>query len=142
MKKYITIIYFFFFSVSYSQSINIHWKRDLNNELKQFRVCENNATEGINPCNSFLGNMLSTVYQINDFYSEKLGRHMRVIEISAYLKNNNHWILLGHAYEQKALSEVQKYANAKKAVVAIYANKKGIGSISLILPGELKPSGS
>ncbi len=143
MKKYITIVcLFFFLSASHGQSLNSHWKRDLDHELAQFKGCENKAAEGIHSCNNFIGNMLPTVYQINDFYSKTLGRHMRVIEISDYLHSSNQWILLGRGYEQKALNEAQQYANAKKAVVAIYVDEAGIGNVSLILPGTLRPSGS
>lgn len=142
MKNYLTIFFFFFISISYGQRINNNWKQDLNNELEQFKVCDNTTTTGINPCNWFIGNTLTTVYKINDFYSKELGRHMLVSEISEFLKESKQWTLLGLGYDQKVLKEAQNYANSGKAVVAIYLNKEEIGHLSVILPGELKPSGT
>ena len=142
MKNYIIIAFCLFCSLSYGQSINSHWSRTLNNELEQFKTCENIASTGISPCNKFVGGALSTVYNINDFYSKELGRHMLISEISDFLKNSNKWTLLGHAYEQEALNEAQNYANARKAAVAVYISEEGTGHVSLILPGEMNPSGS
>jgi hypothetical protein len=142
MKNYIVIFFFLSFSFSYSQSINSNWKQSLNNDLEQFKACRNIATVGVNPCSKYVGSTLSSVYKINDFYSKELGRHMVVSEIYQYLKNNRQWTLLGHAYEQEALNNAQNYANARKAAVAVYLNEEGTGHLSLILPGELSPSGS
>jgi hypothetical protein len=142
MKKSFIVIFLFFFSNAYAQQINQNWNKDLEKELALFMACRNEAATGINPCNSFVGNALRTVYRINDFYSKELGRHMLVSEISQYLQQNSQWTQLGRGYEQKALIEAQNQANAGKAVVAVYLNPDGIGHISLILPGELKPSGT
>ena len=142
MKNYIILVFSLCYSLSYGQSINSQWKQALNNELEQFKACENTAATGTNPCNKFVGSALSTVYNINDFYSKTLGRHMLIGEIADFLKDNNQWTLLGHAYEQEALNEAQNYANARKAAVAVFINEEGIGHVSLILPGELSPSGS
>ena len=142
MKNCILIIFFLPFSFSYGQGINNNWRQTLNNELHQFKACRNTATVGVNPCSKYLGSTLSTVYKINDFYSKELQRYMVVSEIYEFLKNNQRWTLLGHAYEQNALSKAQTYANSKKAAVAVYLNKDGTGHVSLILPGELSSSGS
>lgn len=89
-----------------------------------------------------MGSALSTVYKIDDFYSKELGRHMLVSEISSFLKSSQKWKALGYAYDQKALTEAQTLANAKTAVVAIYLNAEGIGHVSIIVPGELRLSGT
>lgn len=116
---------------------------DLNRDLEQFKACNSGATvKGINPCNKFIGSALTTIYNINDFYSKEQGRHMLVSEISSYLSGNTSWNLLGKGFDQQALTKAQEIANAGKAVVAIYLNSEGIGHISIILPGELKPSGT
>ncbi len=49
---------------------------------------------------------------------------------------------MGHGYDQKVLLQAQKHANAGKATIAIYINEAGIGHIAMILPGEMKPSGT
>ena len=141
-KSFFGILLFFCTSTAYSQSLNSNWKHDLNTKLQAFKACDNTTVTGINPCNWYVGDALTTVYKINDFYSKEQGRHMLVSEISEFLKDSKQWTLLGRAYEQKALDEAQKYANASKAVVAIYLNEEGLGTLSLILPGELKPSGT
>ncbi len=142
MKSYIVIFFFLSSFLSYGQAINTNWKQALTTDLEQFKACRDRATVGVNPCSKYLGSTLSSVYKINDFYSKELGRHMVVSEIYDYLKNNRQWTLLGHAYEQEALDKAQKFANTKKAAVAVYLNEDGTGHVSLILPGELSPSGS
>jgi hypothetical protein len=142
MKKSFILVFLFFCSSAYAQQLNQNWNQDLEKELALFMACRNEGGIGINPCNSFVGNALSTVYRINDFYSKDLGRHMLVSEISQFLQQNSQWTLLGRGFEQKALMEAQNQANAGKAVVAVYLNPEGIGHVSLILPGELKSSGT
>lgn len=127
---------------SYAQSINKNWNQELLSSLQEFVNCENTNPNGINPCNQFVGSSLNIVYKINDFYSQKLGRYMLTHEISSFVKESGKWTLLGHGYEQKALTAAQGYANANKAVVAIYLNAENIGHVALILPGELRTSGS
>ena len=126
----------------FGQGLNNNWKQDLNNSLQQFKSCENTSENGINTCNKFIGGMLKTVYKVNDFYSQTSGRYMRVSEIAAFLEENKRWKLLGHAYEQDALDQAQSHANTKKPAIAVYLDEENIGHVSLILPGELKPSGS
>lgn len=142
MKSILTISLFFIVLVSEAQTINKTWKKDLTNDLEQFKACDNSSYSGVNPCNKYIGNSLTTVYQINDFYSSNDKRHMRVNEISDYLKSSTKWTLLGYGYDQKALENAQLYANSNKAVVAIYINEEEIGHLSLITPGELIPSGT
>ncbi len=139
---FLTILLSSLFAASYGQSINNSWKQDLSEQLQEFKSCENAPVNGVNPCTAFVGDMLKTVYKINDFYSQSSGRHMLVSEIAKFLKETNKWELLGHAYEQQALDNAQSYANSKKAIVAVYLNKDNLGHVSLIIPGELKPSGS
>jgi hypothetical protein len=125
----------------YGQSLNNNWDRELSSTLQQFISCENAHGDRVE-CNKYVGESLKTVYNLNDFYSQKLGRHLMVSEIAKMLGESNQWTMLGHGYEQKALSEAQNIANAKKAVVAVYMNAEGIGHLALILPGELQQSGS
>lgn len=128
-------------NVSFAQNLNDNWKQDLSASLEEFLKCTN-TNAGSSECKQFTGNSLSTVYTINDFYSEKLGRSLFVNEISDLL-NTDKWTLLGKAYDQKALSEAQTLSNAKKAVVAVYRDIEGVGlHVAIILPGELVASGS
>lgn len=142
MKRGFTILFFFLVTLSFAQQPNKNWQRDLNLSLEQFQACDQENATGIKPCNRFIGGALKTVYNVDDFYSKAMGRHMVVSEISAFLQGSASWTLLGRGYEQKALLQAQEHANAGKAVVAIYLNEEGIGHMSIILPGELKPSGT
>lgn len=134
---------FAFLSVSIAQGQNLNntWKKSLDESLKQFLDCEGNGSS-TTPCSNYVGETVNTVYQVNDFYSQKLGRYMMVNETAQYVSGNPKWKQLGKAYEQGALKEAQQYANSGKAVIAIYLNDEGIGHMALILPGELQPSGS
>jgi len=125
----------------FGQSLNNNWDKELSSTLQQFMSCENANGDRVE-CNKFVGESLKTVYNLNDFYSQKLGRHMMVSEIARMLNESNQWTMLGRGYEQKALSEAQNFANAKKAVVAVYMNAEGVGHLALILPGQLQQSGS
>ncbi len=126
----------------HAQGVNRKWKSQLEEAVSQFKTCENTTVAGVNSCNSFIGETLQTIYQVNDFYSAAKGRYMLVSEIYAYLQDSKGWTLLGKAYEQEALSGAQKLANEKKAVVAIYLSESSIGQLAYILPGSLQPSGT
>ena len=128
-------------TITHGQNLNSSWKKSLDESLKSFIDCESNG-QSTTPCTNFVGETVNTVYQVNDFYSQKLGRYMLVNETAQYLESNPKWKQLGKAYEQNALKEAQQYANSGKAVVAIYLNDQGVGHMALILPGELQPSGS
>jgi hypothetical protein len=109
--------------------------------MKEFLSCQ--ATTDVNsPCNKFLGESLNTVYRINDFYSQSLGRYMVAAEIAKYVKSSEQWSLLGPGYDQKTLTQAQAHANARKAVVAVYMSSSGGGHVVLITPGTLQSSGS
>lgn len=142
MKRGFTLLFFFLVSLAFAQQPNKNWQRDLNLALEQFQACDQDNANGINPCNRFIGGALKTVYNVDDFYSKALGRHMLVSEIATFLQGNTGWTLLGKGYEQQALAKAQQHANAGKAVVAIYLNSEGRGHLSIILPGELKQSGT
>src|SRR5690606_33521692 len=112
----LVILFFFTFLIinnteGYAQAINKNWNQELLSSLQEFVDCENTNPNGINPCNQFMGSSLNIVYKINDFYSQKLGRYMLVHEISSFVKESGKWTLLGHGYEQKALTAAQTYAN-------------------------------
>lgn len=142
MAACLTLFLSIYSFTTHGQSINSNWKNELSIALKEFVECENTVTHGVNPCNKYIGSSLKTVYNLDDFYSKELGRHLLVSEISELLESSKEWTLLGRAYEQNALAEAQKLANAKKAVVAIYLSEENIGHLSLIVPGDLTPSGS
>jgi hypothetical protein len=127
-------------NVSHAQTVNPNWKQDLSTSLDKFLKC--NPSSGESPCNGFVGESLYTVYRLKDFQSTKTGKYMTVNEIAAVLKENDKWTPIGHAYDQKVLTQAQQESNSKKAVVALYLNPAGIGHVVLILPGELQNSGS
>jgi hypothetical protein len=141
IKVYLTLVVMLFVGIAHGQSINNNWKQELPIFLNDFLKCTGASTDGTK-CVSFVGESILKVYKINDFFSQKSGRYMSVNEIANFLKDNNQWTPIGHAYEQTTLNTAQEYANAKKAVVAVYLNASGIGHVVMILPGELRASGS
>lgn len=142
LKIVFVLIYFGFAGSLFAQSINSDWEQELANSIEGFKKCDQTFVNGVNPCGKFIGESVNTVFEVNDFYSEKLGRYLSGAEIINYLKSGNQWKLLGYAYDQKALTEAQSYANENKAVIAVYMNEEQLGNVSLILPGKLTKSGS
>lgn len=133
MRNCVVVALLFLLSPSFGQTVNPNWKPELEKSLQQFLSCK-----APDDCNKFIGEAISTVYKISDF--EKGGKYMSFNEINDLVSSK--WTVLGHVYEQKALEEAQNYANAKKAVIAVYKNAAGYGHIAIILPGELQTSGS
>jgi len=140
-QKYFFVLISFFASAAYGQGINTAWKTELNSSLQQFLNCQSLST-GKSECSQYMGESLKRIYKVNDFYSSKSGRYMTASEISSYLKESNHWKVIGPSYEQKTLATAQELANSGKPVVAVYINSSGIGHVVVITPGQLQPSGS
>ena len=122
------------FSDVLGQSINNQWRQELNNALEEFIKCRESGA-----CSNYVGESLKKVYNINDFYSSAEKRYLRTSEISELVSKNDKWTLLGRSFEQSALEEAQKSANARKAV---YMSESGFGHVVLIVPGSLTTSGS
>lgn len=125
---------------AYSQNGDPAWKKDLEASLQKFVECTETAGEKYE-CSSFIGEAMSKVYKTDAFYSKKLNRYLRINEISRSMVETG-WTQLGPAYEQNALEQAQKQANANKAVIAVYTTSNGIAHIAVILPGKLQYSGS
>ncbi|TRX59899.1 hypothetical protein FNH22_07545 [Fulvivirga sp. M361] len=136
-----TLLITLFFSTPFAQKINRNWNQDLQADMSAFKDCANVSDNGLS-CNQYPGKSLSTVYGLKDFYSASKKRYLSVVEISEYLKTNAKWEELGHAYEPDVLQTAQERANKNRASVAIYINEEGEGHMVVIVPGELKPSGS
>jgi hypothetical protein len=142
MKKvYLTILILATGSATFSQSLNQNWKRDLEISLDKFRQCTQTKAEKYQ-CSGFIGESIANVYKTNAFFSDKLSRYLHINEISKSSLETGPWASIGYAYDQKALEEAQKQANANKAVIAVYVTELGVGHIALILPGKLQFSGS
>jgi hypothetical protein len=129
-------------TITKGQTLSPNWKQDLASSLQQFLECQSSEAEKNINCTTFAGQAVNTVYKVNDFYSKQSGRYMSTTEIAGFLKENNSWSNLGKTYDQKTLDKAQEYANARKAVIAIYQNAQGFGHVVVITPGELQPSGS
>ncbi|MBT1703686.1 hypothetical protein [Chryseosolibacter indicus] len=126
---------------SYSQSINPKWETDLSQLMDKFLECANGSKENLG-CSSYVGESLAKVYKINALYSDKAKRYLMLNEMASLFSESSQWKLLGHAYEQKTLTEAQELANAHKAVVAVYTTEEGIKHVAIIVPGELQFSGT
>jgi hypothetical protein len=128
-------------SSAYSQSINSNWKQDMNALLEKYLSCASSSTDTY-PCSSFITESINKVYKVNGLYSDKSKRYLQLKEVSKNFDDAGQWTLLGHAYDQKVLSESQTLANANKAVVAVYKTAEGASHVALILPGEEQFSGT
>ncbi len=138
-RIFLTITLIAFITSAYSQDLNSNWDQDLKNQLKEFLACEGTSHERAE-CGHFIGESLNTVYKVNDF--SKSGKYMATNEILDVIKANPKWKSIGAGYDQATLTKAQEFANAKKAVVAVYKNAQGVGHVVIIVPGELQSSGS
>jgi hypothetical protein len=136
-----TLILLFLLSSAFSQRLNADWKKVLSADLEEFLNCHEKPGDK-SACHGFMGESLKNVYGLDDFYAPKLGRYLTASEISKFLSDSDRWKAIGHAYEQKALSQAQEAANSKRGAVAVYMNDEGIGHVVLITPGPLQASGS
>jgi len=131
----------FVVSVSPAQTLSKTQDQDLNALLEKFLTCVSSSADK-SQCTSFIGESIAKVYNVSGYVSAKTGKGLTMSEIGKTLNEGGPWKLLGAAYDQKALEEAQTAANAKKAVIAVYKTPDGVGHIALILPGELKFSGT
>lgn len=141
IRRGICLLFFaMLFMPAYSQNGDPAWKKDLEASLQKFMECTESAGEKYE-CSTFIGEAMAKVYKTDAFYSQKLNRYLRINEISKSMVETG-WTQLGPAYEQNALEQAQKQANANKAVIAVYTTSNGIAHIAVILPGKLQYSGS
>jgi hypothetical protein len=140
LKINFTVILLMYSLYSSAQTVNANWRQDLNQILEQFQQCT--ASPDKSACNNYTGEALNKVYKVNDFYSQQSKRFMTASEIATFLKGSSHWKSLGQPFDQKTLNAAQEHANSKKAVVAVFMNAQGVGHVAIVVPGELKPSGS
>ena len=142
IKTFFVLIFSMLATSLFGQSINSNWKQDLNTAIETFKNCDQNMASKDNPCYKYIGESVNLVYQVNDFFSKEYERYLSGSEIIEFIKSGSQWKSLGFGYDQKALDEAQNYANADKAVIAVYMSDEQIGNVSLILPGKLSMSGS
>ena len=138
---FVSIIGYFFTYPIHAQSVNGNWQQDLNVAMKKFIECES-AGSNTSQCYQYMAQSLQTVYQINDFSTGQSGKYMGPNEIADFVKDGGKWEALGPAYDRNVLNKAQEYANAKKAVIAVYKSGETQGHMALILPGDLQISGS
>lgn len=125
-----------------AQGIHATWQKDLTALMDQFLSCTSSSTDTY-PCSAYITESVAKVYKLNGaLYSEKSKRYLHLKEVSKQLLETNQWTLIGHAYDQKTLTEAQELANAKKAVIAVYTTPEGVSHVAVILPGELQFSGT
>ncbi len=137
------ICIFSFLSISVTgQSVNNNWQKELDQALSAYKQCSESATEKETQCANAAGEVLKTVYRLNDFYLKSDERYMVVREVADYLGKDKKWELIGHAYEQNALDRAQELANKKHAVVAVFPGNTDDGHVSVILPGNTLASGT
>ncbi len=126
----------------FGQGINQNWSSELEKAVNDFKSCKSSSNSEVNPCSKFIGESVKTVYKVNDFYSDELGRYLTGTEIVTFLGSSTTWTKLGPVYEQANLDKAQELANSGKAVLAVYMGEDQLGHVSIILPGDLTASGS
>jgi hypothetical protein len=126
---------------AWSQSINPNWNRDLTALHDKFITCTSSGTDTA-PCSSLISESIAKTYKVSGLYSDKTKQYLQVKEMAALISDTKQWTQIGHAYDQKTLTDAQDLANAHKAVVAVYTTPEGVSHIALVLPGELQTSGS
>jgi hypothetical protein len=127
---------------SFAQNLNQKWSEELSTEVDAFKKCRNDDEQTINPCSKSIGESFNMVYRVNDFFIKNEARYMTGTEISEFLQTSSQWTKIGFAYTQENLTKAQELANSGKAALAIYMGEDNLGHVSIILPGELTPSGS
>jgi len=127
---------------THGQSLNANWQKDLTVLLDQFMSCTGSSSDTYS-CSALITESVAKVYKLDGaLYSEKSKRYLQLKEVSQQLTESGQWTVLGHAYEQKTLTEAQSLANARKAVIAVYATTDGVAHVAVIRPGELQYSGT
>ena len=114
---------------------------DINDALKQFKECKENATEKF-ACKEFTSKALNGHYLISDFYHpEEENAYLPVDEIFDMVEKSDDWVKLGDATDQKALDDAQKAANDNRATIAV-STKKGARHVAIIIKGDQAKSNS
>ncbi len=117
------------------------WKQELENELTNFIGCMTDNAD--NACKSVAGKSVKIVYNSDDFLNNANGQYASAYVMASKIESDGKWEKLGYAYNQETLSKSQELANNNRPVVALYKNEAGQNAHAvLILPGELKSSGS
>lgn len=125
-----------------AQTLNTNWEKDLTALMDEFMKCTSSSSDTY-ACSAYITESVAKVYKLNSaLYSEKSKRYLHLKEVSQQLAESSQWTLIGHAYDQKALTEAQELANGKKAVIAVYTTAEGISHVAVILPGTLQYSGT
>ncbi len=92
-------------------------------------------------CRNYTSELISSVYGIMNLKEE--GRFMSNSELAIFISEAENWKLLGPAYRHEVLAESQKLANESKPVVAVYRDEYDrLMHVAVVLPGEMKPSGT
>jgi hypothetical protein len=87
-------------------------------------------------CQAYLGNLLHTVYGLDDFKHEQ---PLSPATIAAQIDASSNWTRLGVATDQTVLTTGQQAANQGQAVLAVLAFNP-TGHVAIILPGQLQRS--
>lgn len=100
--------------------------------------CKKNETDD-KECNQFTAEALCRFYEVDDFRSNDDYVSYRDIKDIVTL-NGGTWKAIGLATEQENLVQAQDYANDAKPTIAFDPTKSN--HVAIILPGEMKTSGS
>jgi hypothetical protein len=107
----------------------------LNEVLGKFLSCETPIDDS-SPCNRFVSRALNDAYGIDDFkHPTKKDEYLLANEIAAYVATSPKWVFIGNASEQDVLDAAVKYAQQRRAVIAV-KSAQGSGHVAIVLPGQ------
>jgi hypothetical protein len=111
-------------------------------KLSEFMKCEaGNRTNDLSPCNTFASRGLEAIYGVKDFKTGKSSHQSANGMWNEVNKPDSQWKKLGAVLDEQNNICAQSIANAGLPVVAL-RQRQGHGHVALIIPGELKDSGT
>lgn len=111
-------------------------------KLGEFMKCEvGNEMNDSSPCNTFASRGLEAIYGVKDFKTGKSSHQSANGMWNEVHKSDSQWKKLGAVLDEQNNLCAQSIANAGWPVIAL-RERKGHGHVALVIPGELKDSGS
>ena len=111
-------------------------------KLGEFMKCEvGNKTNDLSPCNTFASRGLEAIYGVKDFKTGKSSHQSANDMWKKVHEENSRWQKIGAVLDQQNNLCAQSVANAGWPVIAL-RYREGHGHVALVIPGELKDSGT
>jgi hypothetical protein len=113
------------------------WDKNAKWLQERIQACQQRAEEFA--CGHFAARALNQLFGFTEFC--KGDNCLMPYEIAAEIHKDQHWTALGQADDQKTLTQAQEMATGGLPVIAVQASSDK-GSVAIIMPGALFPSGN